>query len=347
MGKKTKEAKAFDRKRENRQIEKMGATIKKDRKIRLLYHGDSPRVSTGFGCVARAVLSRLQATGKYEIHAVGINDKGDPNRFPELEGIVNYPLPHYHEDPYGAVKLPEVMQQIRPDVIFTLNDIWVLDGSEKNGTKNWFVQALKRFCPNVPWVFYFPVDSRPWTMEWASLAFSADRAVVYSRYAEDVLAELSPAFKPDYIHHGVSLDNFNVIPNNERDKVREGMGVTRDNFLLGFVSRNQPRKNPAAIVEIFKMANEGYRKCQACGGVRNLDDPKCEYCGESNDVSVEIEAPLEGNGKCYLHLNFLDNMGLDMHKVINDNKAGNGIIFNPKHRDFIGMLKDIKNIFIE
>jgi glycosyltransferase involved in cell wall biosynthesis len=334
MAKRSKAAKHFAQKREVRQavaaIEKQSPKNPK-KKIKLLYHGDSPKVNTGFGVVAREVLARLQATGKYEIHSVGINDKGDPNRFPEIADIIHYPLPHYNEDPYGAHRLPEVMEQLRPDVIFTLNDIWVLDGSTRNGTKGWFINSLKKICPNTPWVLYFPVDSRPWTMDWANLAFSADKTIVYSRYAEEVLAELHESFKPEYIHHGVSLDRFNVLPPEERKKVRDGMGVKEDEFLLGFVSRNQPRKNPAAIVEIFKMANEGYRKCTTCDGVRNLDDPKCEYCGEDNDTSRAVDAPLEGKGKCYLHFNFEDNMGLKMHKVINDNKAGNGIVFNPGH----------------
>jgi glycosyltransferase involved in cell wall biosynthesis len=332
--KKNKTAKAFAAKREHSPA---GAprTDKEEttntRKIRLLYHGDSPKVNTGFGVVAREILSRLQKTGKYEIHSCGINDKGDPNRYSGLSDMHHYALPDYVNDPYGAHKLPDIMKGIKPDVIFTLNDIWILDGSERNGTKDWFLAALKRFCPNVPWVFYFPVDSRPWTLEWADLAFSADKTIVYSKYAEKVLKELHPELDPIYINHGVSLTRFNVIDQGDRVRLRAEMGVEEDNFLLGFVSRNQPRKNPAAIIEIFKMANEGYRKCQTCDAIRNLDDPECEYCGESNEVSVEFPSVLEGKGKCYLHFNFQDSMGIDAAKVINDNKAHKGIIHNPGH----------------
>ena len=328
--KKSRDAAAFQARRVNSQAIQPKAN-KTEKKIRLLYHGDSPKVNTGFGVVAREVLSRLNATGKYEIHCVGINDKGDPNRFAECQGMIHYPLPHYHEDPYGCHKLPEVMAAIKPDVIFTLNDIWVLDGHPKNGNQGWFVRALKKHAPNVPWVLYFPVDSRPWTMQWANLAFTADKTIVYSKYAIDVLKELREDFDPIYINHGVSLDRFNLIDFEDRQNLRKGMNVEDDNFLIGFISRNQPRKNPAIAIEVFKMANEGYRKCNSCGGIRNLDDPKCELCGESNENAVEFPSVLDGKGKLYLHCNFLDNMGANLHKVIADNNAGEGIIYNPEH----------------
>jgi hypothetical protein len=45
--------------------------------IKLLWHGDSPVVRTGFGRVSYEVLKRLHATGKYKIYVAGINDKGD------------------------------------------------------------------------------------------------------------------------------------------------------------------------------------------------------------------------------------------------------------------------------
>jgi glycosyltransferase involved in cell wall biosynthesis len=335
MGKKNRAAREFSEKRKASYANKKSENVKPiettKRKIKLLYHGDSPKVMTGFGRVSHEVLSRLHATGKYEIHSVGINDKGDPNRFPEIAEINHYALPDYQNDPYGVHKLPEVLRHVQPDVIFTLNDIWVIDGSDKMGSKNWFLAMLKQHAPHTPWVFYFPVDSRPWKIDWANLAFSADKPIVYSKYAIDVLKELNPGFDPIFISHGVTLERFNIISDEDRKKTRTMLGCSDDTFLIGFVSRNQPRKNLGAMIEIFKMANEGYRKCKTCEAIRNLDDPKCEYCGESNEVSPQIPAPLEGKAKCYLHCNLFDNMGIDGAKVINDNKAGMGMIFNPGH----------------
>jgi glycosyltransferase involved in cell wall biosynthesis len=308
-----------------------------EKKIVLLYHGDSPKVNTGFGVVAREILSRLYKTGRYEIHSVGINDKGDPPRDPIVAKMMHYPLPDLREDPYGIEKLPEVARQIQPDILFTLNDIWVLDGFHSRNTKDWFMRALHKYMPNVPWVFYFPVDSRPWTLEWAQLAYSADATVVYSSYAKEVLAELAPQKEPYFIRHGVSLDRFNIIADKDRASVRESMNIGEEDFLIGFISRNQPRKNPSAVVEIFKMANEGYRKCKTCGWCRNLDDPKCECCGEANDISQEMPAVLEGKGRLYLHFNMLDPMGINMHKHLNDNNATENIIFRPRHNIAFGV----------
>lgn len=305
-------------------------------KYKLLYYGDSPKVRTGFGRVAFEILSRLYRTGKYEIHCVGINDRGDPTDF-QGPGIFHYPLPHLREDPYGQARLPEVLAQVKPNVMFVLQDIWVLEGMERNGTKNWFISMMKKTAPNLPWVLYFPVDSRPWKKAWAELAYSADKTVVYAKYAIDVLKEIAPDEEPLFIPHGVDLEGFKIVPDELRNQVRQSMGVAEDQFMVGFVSRNQPRKNPAAAFEIFKMANEGYRKCTPCGAVRNLHDPRCEYCGASHEEAVEYPSVLEGKGVFYPHFNWKDGMGIDMQKVVDDNGGAPNILVRHNHNVAYGL----------
>lgn len=297
--------------------------------IKLLYYGDSPKVRTGFGRVAFEVLSRLYMTGKYEIHCLGINDRGEPTDF-QGPGIFHYPLPYLKEDPYGQGRLPHLLNDVKPDLIFVLQDIFVLEGFSKNNTKHWFIRTIKQHASNTPWVYYFPIDSRPWKPEWAELAFSADKTIVYSRYAKEVLSELTDQ-EPVFIPHGVSLSEFGMISSEDRAMTRQSMGVREDQFLIGYISRNQPRKNPAAGIEIFKMANEGYRKCKNCGKVRNLHDPKCEYCDAGNEDAEEIKAPLEGNGVFYPHYNWLDPMGIDIGAIINMNGGVANVLARPNH----------------
>jgi glycosyltransferase involved in cell wall biosynthesis len=298
-------------------------------KYKLFYYGDSPKVRTGFGRVAYEILSRLYMTGKYEIHCLGINDQGDPTDF-QGPGIYHYPLPHLREDPYGQGRFPNLVKQVRPDAIFVLQDIFVLEGMERNGTKNWWMKEWKQNAGHTPWIYYFPVDSRPWREEWVNLAFSADKTIVYSRYAQEVFKEITN-LEPIYIPHGVNIDAFSVIPDGERKMVRQKIGVPEDKFLIGFISRNQPRKNPAGAFEIFKMANEGYRKCKTCENVRNLNDHRCEYCGESNKDSEQFPSPLEGNGVFYPHFNWKDPMGVDLTTVIAANGGCANVLARHNH----------------
>ena len=56
-----------------------------DKKLRVLWYSDTPNCATGFGTVARNMLKRLHATGKYDFDIVGINHGGNPydrNEFP-------------------------------------------------------------------------------------------------------------------------------------------------------------------------------------------------------------------------------------------------------------------------
>lgn len=316
---------------QNQAYSKNSADQDNGKKIKLFYHGDSPKVNTGFGIVAREVLGRLYKTGKYEIHSLGINDRGDTSKHFEAPGIYHYSVPDYQNDPYGIHKMQYVLPQLNPDVIFTLNDIWVLTGSDRNGTKDWFIGTIKKFCPYTPWVLYFPVDSRPFAKEWADLAYTADKTIVYSEYAIDVLKEVYPEKDPILIPHGVSLERFKILPDKERKEIREQFGLGNDKFFVGFVSRNQPRKNPAAAIEIFKMANDGYRKCSVCSNIYMLHEPKCEYCGASAEDSEKFDSVLEHNGVLYLHCSLTDSMGLNLHKVIQDTKSGDRIIVRPHH----------------
>lgn len=316
-----------------------------DGRIKLFYHGDSPKVFTGFGRAAREILGRLYQTGDYEIYSLGINDHGDTSTF-EAPGITHFALPDMQRDPYGIHRFPELVQKVQPDVIFTLNDIFVLDGHERANTKGWFAKIQREVFPYTPWVFYFPVDSRPWNRDWASLAYSADKTIVYSKYAIEVLKEIVPEKDPVLIPHGVDLKNFSIIDNETRNKVREQMGAKEDTFLVGFINRNQPRKNPAATVEIFKMANDGYRKCNECQNIRILEDPKCEYCGSDNDNAVVYDAPLEHNGKLYMHCHMMDPMGVNLFKVGVDNNIGDSIIYRPAHNIAFGVPQDEFNALL-
>ena len=53
-----------------------------EKKIKLLFFGDTPSGNTGFSTVSKNILKRLYATGKYDITVVGINYFGDPHDLP-------------------------------------------------------------------------------------------------------------------------------------------------------------------------------------------------------------------------------------------------------------------------
>ena len=125
----------------------------------LLYWGDTPTVPTGFGNVALNILKRLYATGKYDIDIVGINYGGDPydlNKYP----YKIYPAVHalandanLKNDVYGYRKVVDLATTGRYDVIFILNDLFIV-----NRVMPYLLDVQKKLPKEKKFeiVYYFP-----------------------------------------------------------------------------------------------------------------------------------------------------------------------------------------------
>ena len=83
-------------------------------KVRLLWIGDSPSVSTGFGRVSQGILENLHQTGEYEVAVLGINHPiGDPHRY---EGMFRIYPARAKNDNYGFNRVEEVIEKERPNI---------------------------------------------------------------------------------------------------------------------------------------------------------------------------------------------------------------------------------------
>lgn len=324
------------------------------KKPTILVCTDSPVVSTGFGRVCNNLITRWLNTGKYRIVVMGTNDRAEyhPMRGAHPDLIIE-PLPYIGEDPYGLHKMPEILEKYQPDLIFSLNDIWVWTGDDRHPQMlNWFYKHIKKQKPYIPWIGYFPVDGRPWERRWVDLVNTMTYAVSFCDYAGKVLKE-TPGVdqeKVKVIYHGHDAENFYPCEQEEKDKMRENMGIPKDAYLIGVINRNQPRKNIPAVIQSFKMLRDGYVICggtfedgSPCRYPRNQDVTyDCELCG-----STEASETVEGikNAYLYLHMNPLDARGYRLPKVQLDNKAEN-IITIQNHDVSKGVsIKDLNAIY--
>ncbi|HBT08978.1 MAG TPA: hypothetical protein DEB18_05340, partial [Leeuwenhoekiella sp.] len=96
-----------------------------DTKIKLLWVGDIV-ATTGFARVTENVLKRLKATGNYEIHVLGCNWHGDTT--PLQQEYFLYPASNrFQTAPFGEDRIRGLVEQIKPDVICTINDSWIIN----------------------------------------------------------------------------------------------------------------------------------------------------------------------------------------------------------------------------
>ena len=91
-------------------------------KPKLLWVGDVVAM-TGFARVTHNVIERLK--DDYEIVVLGCNWYGDPD--PMQEQFKMYPASNrFQQAPFGEERIREIVERERPDVVFTINDCWII-----------------------------------------------------------------------------------------------------------------------------------------------------------------------------------------------------------------------------
>lgn len=252
----------------------------KDRKIKILCWMDSPAVSTGFGTVARGIFKTLAKTGKYDIDIIGVNDRGGwksfdehPYRlFPAKSGIET------NGDYFGRPRLVASVlgkdEDLQPpwDIVFLLNDPFVIEQPLPvfgKGTLQILSEAQEQFKEKLPpeyqfkTVYYIPIDS-PIRGNWVGNSINlADYPVAYTNYGHNEIMKAARELnvdkeleqKMDVIYHGVNMDDFYPIAEEERQEFRDKYfkgAIYEHTFIVTVVARNQMRKDLPRAMAIFK-----------------------------------------------------------------------------------------------
>ena len=163
------------------------------KKKKVLYHSDFSLLRTGFGKVARLVLSHLYKTQKYEIvhYCCGLADNNDSFQKVPWKNIGALPsdpseMERISRDPkltqlasYGAMTIDDIMSNERPDVYIGVQDIW---GCEFATKKSWWT--------NKNMAVWTTLDSLPILPMAVSTAKSIDNFWCWSDFATKSLRKL-------------------------------------------------------------------------------------------------------------------------------------------------------------
>lgn len=210
--------------------------------MKIFFVGDAPTVDTGFGVVSKNLLTRLHDMG-HQIVVLGINEYGENPR-----KVKEFPFPIYPcdkggpEQVYGFGKVWPIINSERPDIVFFLNDPWLI--------KNYMDLKPDGILPYTKFVAYYPTDAAPLKPEWHQTLNSLAAQVCYTKYAEDVVIK-SNGSRPANLHqiyHGVDTKTF--FPVNQQ-YARAQIGMPEDLFVIGMVGRNQPRKRFDLLMTAF------------------------------------------------------------------------------------------------
>lgn len=202
-------------------------------KRKVLVIGDGG-VFTGFSRVLHSIIDYLPDT--YEFHHLAVNYRGDPVK--TKPNHLLYPA-YLGGDLLGFKRLRGMLDRLKPDVIFILNDLWiiqeymhVLTDSEKAKT-----------------VVYFPVDAEGTDSEWLEDFEQIHTIVAYTEFGKSEINKINPYLPVKVIPHGVDHSKFNRIPKSLA--LAKLNGLSGDEFIVLCLQRNQPRKRIDLTVESF------------------------------------------------------------------------------------------------
>jgi glycosyltransferase involved in cell wall biosynthesis len=256
--------------------------VKMNRKPKILLVSDSSALHTGFAKVAFHICSHLCSTDKYVVKTIGWFH--NPRIVP-LHAIPYEIIPTRKnsrgqldpEDCYATHTFPKVMEEFKPDIVIGIGDPWMVKPlAEYPGRSKYKL------------ILYIPIDGIPLSKSWKSVFESPDVMVAYGKFGADVIVDKFPDIRGrmQIINHGVDIDTFKVVPEEEAAETKKMFGG-EGMFIIGTVSRNQPRKNIPRLLKMARLFKSSWVSCRECRELTFLsaDDAgieKCIVCGSTS-----------------------------------------------------------------
>ena len=234
------------------------------RKKKILIHSNFCKAFTGFGKHKKNLLKYLYATGKYEIVEL-VNAKRSSDEDLQLlpwKAIGTMPedvilLQKIRKDQtrwrnagYGHECIDKIIQEEKPDIYLGIEDIWAFDGFTE---REWW---NKIHC-----IVHTTLDSLPLLPTAVKMAPKVKNYFVWASFAEKAMAEL----KHDHvktIRGTLDTDNFYRFSDEKRIALRKKYKIS-DNFIIGFVFRNQLRKSVPNLLDGFKIFKNNHPTSKA------------------------------------------------------------------------------------
>ena len=206
-------------------------------KPKLLWCGDIVAM-TGFARVTENVLQRI--CDQYEVVVLSHNWWGDPT--PLQAKYKMYPSSNrFQVAPFGEDRIREVVEKEKPDIVFSINDMWIINEQYKR-IKDLHDQKLFKF------VGYAPMDSYGWTGCLDETANDWDGVVSYTEFGAHEFIRGGIKKPITIIPHGITANQFYPM---DKAEARKRLSLKDDIFIVFNGNRNQFRKRIDITVEGF------------------------------------------------------------------------------------------------
>ena len=193
------------------------------RKKKILFQSDYSLAKTGFGRNAKAIISYLYKTGKYDIvnYCCGVNWSNPELTRTPWKSVGALPdsqqeMENLRRDPnlerlasYGAHYLDKIIEEEKPDIYIAAQDIW---GVEFAIDKPWFNKIN-----SIRWT---TLDSLPILPSAVDKADKIKNYWIWSNFATKALHKLGHEHVKT-VHGAVDATDFSRLPDKDRKSLRQ------------------------------------------------------------------------------------------------------------------------------
>ena len=208
---------------------------------------------TGFGKNARNILLALHQDPNIEVFeaANGVRfgtdlltpwkSYGTLNQHPNiLQQIQGDGLKERYNS-YGGYAIDEIVEDCKPDIYIGVEDIWAFPQYEQ---KPWWNKINK--------ILWTTLDSVPILDQALQMEPHCDKMLVWASFAEQEMKKLGRK-NVETLHGAVDYTNFKPLDN--REEIRKRFNLS-DNYVVGFVFKNQLRKSVPNLLDGFRKFKE-------------------------------------------------------------------------------------------
>lgn len=223
----------------------------KTRKIKIALVGNWSKALTGFGNNNRNVLIAIHKDPRFEVVEIANGARYGADLRSPWKSYGSYPsdsktLQEISGDPhkeklaaYGNYTLDKIIEIEQPDIVLGVEDIWAFDWHKKK----WFDKLNT--------VVWTTLDSLPIIDFAYQLAPKVNKFLVWATFAEKEMKK--KGFDVETLHGAIDYSSFYPLKN--RSALRTQLNL-QDNFVVGFVFKNQLRKSVPNLLDGFRIFKE-------------------------------------------------------------------------------------------
>ena len=204
---------------------------------------DHPLLPSGVGTQTKYVIEALLRSGKFNVISLGGAVKHasyEPNKVEGFPGFWEiFPV-----DGYGNAQIINAfINERKPDILYFMTDPRFYE---------WLWAIEDQIRDKIPMVYYHVWDNYPYPMYNKRFYHSNDVVATISKVTSDIVQNVCPEVKEQYIPHAVDEKVFNKKPQSEVNKIFENNNLLKDRFIFFWNNRNARRKQTGSLIFWYK-----------------------------------------------------------------------------------------------